>query len=103
MGRIDFLGSATLVTTVSCLLVSLTLKTSADQELPWSDLRVWGLLVASAVFGVLFVLVEKYVANEPIMPLRLLTQRTPAFVACSNLLISVLAFSVVSLTCRSVR
>jgi MFS family permease len=96
IGRIDFLGSATLVSTVSCLLVSLTLKTSGDSELAWSDPIVWGLLVASAVFGIAFILVEKYVANEPIMPLRLVTQRTPAFVAISNFLISVLAFSVVS-------
>ncbi|KAJ9127491.1 hypothetical protein QFC24_000900 [Naganishia onofrii] len=94
IGRIDFLGSATLVSTVSCLLVSLTLKTSGDSELAWSDPIVWGLLVASAVFGIAFILVEKYVANEPIMPLRLVTQRTPAFVAISNFLISVLAFSV---------
>jgi MFS family permease len=99
MARIDFLGSATLVGTVASLLVSLTLKTSADQELPWSDYRVWGLLVVSAVFGIAFILVEKYVSSEPIMPLRLITQRTPAFVAVSNFLISVLAFSVVSQTC----
>lgn len=104
MARIDFLGSATLVSTVSCLLVSLTLKTSADQELPWSDIRVWGLLVASAIFGIAFVLAEKYVSKEPIMPLRLVTQRTPGCVAVSNFLVSVLAFSVVSPTLpRTVR
>ena len=97
MARIDFLGSATLVFTVSCLLVALTLKTSADQELPWSDVRVWGLLIASAIFGISFVVVEAYVSKEPIMPLRLVTQRTPGCVAISNFLVSVLAFSVVSL------
>lgn len=94
--RIDWLGSATLVVTVSALLLSLTLKTSADVELPWSDARVWGLLVVSLVFGIAFVCVEKYVSKEPIMPMRLVTRRTPAFVAASNFLVSVLAFSVVS-------
>jgi magnesium-transporting ATPase (P-type) len=72
LARIDFLGSFTLVITVSSLLLAMTLKTSAETELGWSDPRVWGLLVVSAVVGLIFVYVEGNLVKEPIMPLRLM-------------------------------
>jgi len=40
-----------------------------------------------------FILVEKYWALYPVMPLRLMTQRTPMAVSISNLLTSMTAFS----------
>jgi hypothetical protein len=55
------------------LLVGMTLKTSADTELPWSDPKVWVLLLVSGIFAIAFVLVEKYVAKAPLMPMRLVT------------------------------
>jgi MFS family permease len=73
LARVDFLGSITLVSAVSCLLVGMTLKTSADIELPYSDPRVWVLLLLSGVFAVAFVMVEKYIAKSPLMPMRLVT------------------------------
>lgn len=73
LAKIDFLGCFTLVITVSSLLIAMTLKTSSDTELAWSDGRVWGLLVVSLVGGVAFIVVEKYVAKAPLMPLRLVT------------------------------
>ncbi|KAG7528342.1 hypothetical protein FFLO_06219 [Filobasidium floriforme] len=93
LAKVDFLGSITLVSAVSCLLVGMTLKTSADTELPWSDPKVWVLLLVSGIFAIAFVLVEKYVAKAPLMPMRLVTQRTPAAVALSNFLLSAMAFS----------
>jgi hypothetical protein len=72
LARIDFLGSFTLVITVSSLLLAMTLKTSAETELAWSDPRVWGLLVVSAIVGLIFVYVEGNLVKEPIMPLRLM-------------------------------
>lgn len=91
--RIDGLGSLTLVLTVGCLLLGLSLKST--EELPWSHPLVWGLLVASAVWCVLFALVETYVAPYPVMPMRLVKQRTPLAVSLSNFFGSVAAFSMV--------
>ena len=92
--RIDVMGSITLVGTVGCLLLGFSLKTT--EELPWSHPIIYCLFIASAIFGVLFVLVEKYWSPYPVMPLRLITQRTPLAVSVANLFGSMAAFSMVS-------
>ncbi|KAJ3790531.1 major facilitator superfamily domain-containing protein [Lentinula aff. detonsa] len=89
--RIDFLGSLTLVGTVGCLLLGFSLKTT--EEMAWSHPLIWGLFILSAIFAALFVAVEKFVSPYPVMPLRLITQRTPLAVSMSNLLGSMAAFS----------
>ncbi|KAH8824720.1 major facilitator superfamily domain-containing protein [Flagelloscypha sp. PMI_526] len=89
--KIDFLGSFTLVGTVGSLLLAISLKSS--EELPWSHPVVYGLLITSAVSGVLFFLSEKYWAPFPVMPLRLMTKRTPLAVSLNNLVTSMAAFS----------
>ncbi|KAJ3741342.1 major facilitator superfamily domain-containing protein [Lentinula detonsa] len=89
--RIDFLGSLTLVGTVGCLLLGFSLKTT--EEMAWSHPLIWGLFISSAIFAALFVAVEKFVSPYPVMPLRLITQRTPLAVSMSNLLGSMAAFS----------
>lgn len=99
--RIDGFGSLSLVGTVGCLLLGFSLKTA--EELPWSNPLIYGLFIASLVSGVCFVLVEKYWAPYPVMPLRLMTQRTPLAVSISNLLISISAFSTVSLSLQHCR
>jgi hypothetical protein len=91
--RIDFLGCLMLVCTVGCPLLGFSLKST--EEIPWSHPLIWGLFVFSAVSGVLFVLVEKYWAPYPVMPLRLMTQRTPLAVSIANLFASISAFSMV--------
>lgn len=45
------------------------------QKLPWSHFIIWILFASSAVSGILFLLVEGFVAHEPIVPLRLFVQR----------------------------
>ncbi|TFK56122.1 vacuolar amino acid permease [Heliocybe sulcata] len=89
--RIDFFGSFTLVGTVGSLLLGFSLKST--EELPWSHPLIWGLFAASSVFGVAFVIVEHYWSPYPIMPLRLITQRTPLAVSLSNFFGSIGAFS----------
>jgi len=89
--RIDVLGSLTLVGTVGTLLLGFSLKTT--EEIPWSHPLIYGLFVASFICGVLFILVEKYWAPFPVMPLRLITRRTPFAVSVSNLFASMAAFS----------
>lgn len=81
--RIDVLGSTTLVGTVGTLLLGFSLKST--EEMPWSHPLIWGLFVASAVCGVAFVYVETHIAPFPVMPMRLITRRTPLFVSLSNL------------------
>ncbi|KAF8761343.1 vacuolar amino acid permease [Rhizoctonia solani] len=91
LARIDYAGSFTLVVCVGSLLLGLSLKTGED--LKWSSPIVVSLLCLSAVFAVVFVLVEAKWAPEPVMPMRLLTMRTPFFVAVSNFCMSCYAFS----------
>jgi hypothetical protein len=94
LARIDWLGSTTLVIFVGALLTGVSLKTS--EELPWGHPLVVTLLVTSILFAALFFLVEKYWAQEPVMPLRMLRQRNPLFVSLSNLYASVLSLSAVT-------
>jgi hypothetical protein len=92
--RVDFLGSTTLVAAVGLLLFGISLKTT--EEMPWSHPLIYSLLGSSVVFAFGFVYVEKNCAPYPVMPLRLMTQRTPLAVSISNLLTSMTAFSMVS-------
>ena len=94
--RIDGFGSFTLVGMVGCLLLGLSLKST--EELSWTHPLIWGLLVASVVFCALFVWVETCYSPYPVMPMRLVKQRTPLFVSLSNFFGSVAAFSMVCLT-----
>ncbi|KAG8935126.1 hypothetical protein FRC02_008477, partial [Tulasnella sp. 418] len=89
--RIDYAGSITLVLAVSSLLLAVTFNSSAG--VPWSNPSVWGLLLCAAMFITAFVLVEAYLASEPVMPLRLLRKRTPLAVALSNFLLKMVSFS----------
>ena len=89
--RIDFFGSLTLVLTVGCLLLGLSLKST--EELPWSHPLIWGLISASGVWGIIFVVFETRVAAYPVMPIRLIRQRTPLAVSLANFFASLGAFS----------
>lgn len=83
LARIDYAGSFTLVCCIGCLLLGLSLKTSEDLE--WGSKIVISLLCGSVVFGTAFMYVEARWAPEPVMPLRLLSMRTPLAVALTNL------------------
>lgn len=93
LARIDFLGSFTLVVSVASLLSAFTIKTT--EELPWSHPLIYGLLTVSGIFGAAFVYVEAQWAPYPVMPLRLISQRTPLAVALVNFMASMTAFSMV--------
>jgi hypothetical protein len=89
----DFVGSATLAATIGCLLLACTFKST--EALPFSHPMVYGLFIASAASGVLFVIVEAYWSPYPVMPLYFITQRTPLAISLSNLFGSMAAFSMV--------
>lgn len=75
--RIDFLGSLTMVSAVALLLVGLSL---GGNEKEWSDPIVWGTIIGGFAALTVFVLIEKYVAKEPLLAPRILFSRTPGFV-----------------------
>jgi hypothetical protein len=93
MRRMDIAGSATLAAAIGCLLLGFSIKST--ESLPWSHPLVYGLFITSIIFGALFVVVEARWAPYPVMPLYLITQRTPLAVSLCNLFASMAAYSMV--------
>ncbi|UZJ51579.1 hypothetical protein CBS101457_000899 [Exobasidium rhododendri] len=89
---IDFLGSLTLVSCVGPILLSISFMSANDKTI--KDALVWVGLLVGSLSGVVFVLVEKYVAKAPILPLRVVTQRTGGSVAAANLFLSITTFTI---------
>lgn len=73
--RIDYLGSGSLIVSIGGLLIGLSFKTNEQRS--WGDVTVAVPLALFVVFLLLFLLVEARVSREPIMPMRLLTARSP--------------------------
>ncbi|KAL1916161.1 uncharacterized protein VTP21DRAFT_6165 [Calcarisporiella thermophila] len=67
--RIDFLGMISMVVFLVTFLLAMTW---GGTEFAWNSGVVVGLLVATVVGIVIFILVEHYFATEPLLPLRLL-------------------------------
>ncbi|KII89467.1 hypothetical protein PLICRDRAFT_109347 [Plicaturopsis crispa FD-325 SS-3] len=90
--RIDYGGSATLLAAVGSILVFLS--TRYNEEQPWSSLAVSVPLALGVIFFILFVLVELFIAPEPVLAPFLLKQKVPVLVGCSNFLVALCNFSV---------
>ena len=69
---IDWLGAATLVASLTPLLLALSLGGTKDWE--WNSGRIIGMFVAAAIFLALFIFVETK-AKEPIIPLDIFKTR----------------------------
>jgi hypothetical protein len=80
-----------LVGAVATLLLAFSLKTG--EELAWTSPIVLGLFGATAVLWPAFVCVEAFWSSHPVMPMRLIKQRTPAAVGWANFFGSMTAFS----------
>ncbi|QSZ35569.1 hypothetical protein DSL72_008439 [Monilinia vaccinii-corymbosi] len=78
LSRVDFTGSFTLVLTLVLLLLGLN---SGGNIVPWNHPLVYVSLPLSLVFLLAFIYIELYLASEPVIPVRLLTDRT-VFAAC---------------------
>ncbi|CAO3596098.1 unnamed protein product [Absidia cylindrospora] len=79
--KIDYGGAFTVVMAV----VAFLLATSVGGNLrPWSDPLVIGCLVTAGVLTVLFCVVEKYWAENPLMPWSIISSRTPLACASAN-------------------
>lgn len=79
--RVDFLGSFTLVLSVVLLLLGLN---SGGNTVPWSHPLVYVSLPLAAISLVAFVWIEEKYAVEPIIPTRLLLNRTVAAACITN-------------------
>ncbi|KAF7314937.1 Vacuolar amino acid permease [Mycena indigotica] len=90
--RIDYFGSLSLLTFVGAFV--LFLSSRYNESLPWLNPLVLVPLVISAVFMVIFVVVELFVAPEPVMPMSLLQQKIPVLVGASNFFANACIFSV---------
>ncbi|KAK0524111.1 hypothetical protein OC842_005932 [Tilletia horrida] len=90
--RIDYLGSLSLVASVTLGLIGLSL---GGNEREWSDPLVIGTIAGGLGGLVVFTLIEKYVAREPLMPMAVLFTKTPGFVALACWFISMSQFSII--------
>ena len=79
--RVDFLGSFILLVTLILFLLGLN---SGGNVVPWTHPLVLVSLPLSLVTLALFVYVEAYVASEPVIPVRLLLNRTVAAACLTN-------------------
>ncbi|KZO92088.1 MFS general substrate transporter [Calocera viscosa TUFC12733] len=84
--RLDWWGSGLLVTGIGALVFSLAFKT--NEGLPWSHPLVYLTMTLSFLSLAGFVLVEEYVAPEPVLSLRLLRSMHVAALAWSTFLAS---------------
>ncbi|OKL56336.1 hypothetical protein UA08_08369 [Talaromyces atroroseus] len=79
--RIDFLGAFTLIVFLVLLLLGLN---AGGNQVPWDHPLVLTSLPLSAVFLVLFIYIEDRIASEPVIPVRLLLNRTIGFACLTN-------------------
>ncbi|GAB7355427.1 hypothetical protein MBLNU459_g5939t2 [Dothideomycetes sp. NU459] len=68
--RIDFLGAFFMSITLVCILLALDM---GGEKYPWRHPLIIGLFVGAIVSALVFCLVEKFWAKEPIFPLSLLS------------------------------
>lgn len=88
--RVDFLGALTLSASLILLLLGLN---SGGNIVPWTHPLVLASLPLSAVFLILFILVESRYASEPVIPVRLLLHRTVAAGCLTNWLLSMCVYA----------
>lgn len=88
--RVDFLGALTLSTSLILLLLGLN---SGGNIVPWTHPLVLASLPLSAVFLILFIIVESRYAAEPVIPVRLLLHRTVAAGCLTNWTLSMCVYA----------
>ncbi|KAI0956555.1 hypothetical protein AcW1_005206 [Taiwanofungus camphoratus] len=90
--RIDYGGSFTLLGAVLSVLVFLSTRYS--EERPWSSPIVYVPIALSVAFSVAFIVVELWIAPEPVLAPFLLRQKIPVLVGVSNFLVATCNFTV---------
>lgn len=88
--RVDFLGSSLLVSTLVLLLLGLN---SGGNIVPWTHpLVLVSLPLSACLFGA-FVIVEEKMAHEPVIPVRLVLDRTVACACLTNFFFIMIAYA----------
>ncbi|KAJ7154870.1 MFS general substrate transporter [Mycena crocata] len=90
---IDYAGPPILVLALLSFLVGMSFRSIGAHE--WTNPRVWGFLITGLVFACFFIWVERNFAVEPGMPINILKRRTPALLALSTFLLSMVNLSTV--------
>lgn len=88
--RVDFLGAFTLVAALVLLLLGLN---SGGNIVPWNHPLIYVSLPLAGVFFATFIYVEDKIATEPVIPVRLLLNRTVASACLVNWFDSMAYFS----------
>jgi len=73
---IDYAGAFTQLISIVFILVPIS---GGGSTYPWSSPLVISMLAIGGVFGIIFILVEKYFARLPLVPLRLFRNRSFSF------------------------
>ncbi|MCJ1224382.1 hypothetical protein MMC12_001027 [Toensbergia leucococca] len=89
--RIDFLGAFLLILTLVTLLLGLN---SGGNIVPWTHPLVLTTLPLSVVFLAIFIYVENTQASEPIIPVKLMLNRTVISACLTNWLTTMCVFSI---------
>ena len=90
IGRVDFLGIFLIVTTLCTFMLSLN---AGGNLVPWDHPMVLVSLPLAAVFFCAFVFVEVKVAQEPVIPVRLILNRTVASACLVNWFFIMIAYA----------
>lgn len=88
--RIDFLGAGTLILTLVLLLLGLN---SGGNVVPWNHPLIYTTLPLSFASLLVFIYVEHTLASEPIIPVKLLLNRTVASACLTNWFVTMSVFS----------
>ncbi|KAL8874390.1 MAG: hypothetical protein Q9174_000289 [Haloplaca sp. 1 TL-2023] len=89
--RIDCLGAVTLIATLVLLLLGIN---SGGNIVPWTHPLVLVSLPLSALFLLIFIYTEAFRASEPVVPVRLLLDRTVLAACLTNWFTSMCQFSI---------
>lgn len=87
--KIDYLGAALISAGVSLLLIWVSL---GGNSFEWNSLESWIMIIGAVALIVAFVIVEIFVASEPIIPMSLFTNRTYTLSVIASISVGVAMF-----------
>ncbi|GLB35671.1 putative major facilitator superfamily protein [Lyophyllum shimeji] len=91
--RIDYFGSILLLITVGSILIFLSVR--YNEGFPWTDPSVVASISIAAIGCIAFLLVELFLAREPVLAPFLLKQKIPVLVGASNFLVAIYNFAII--------
>ncbi|KAL8848096.1 MAG: hypothetical protein Q9221_006853 [Calogaya cf. arnoldii] len=88
LNDMDFAGTAALISAIVCLLLALQW---GGIVYPWKDARIWGCLIGFGGLILVFAALQLRRNHEPLVPLRILTQRS---LACSCIFVALVNMAI---------